>query len=427
MDPHSVMLVPARDYSPLPRSPKDIDDTQPQASNFFYLSGYQDKQALILLWRGQDNKKDSTGHIIFAPTPNPLTSLWTGELPAPAKLAKSMSFDQGLPLYSFDDSFDDAFDDFIKEKLLGVDNIYYPIGENPQLDNYICNLVNQLSNRGLRQGLATPHNLKTSDNIFATMRLVKSSTELAMIKLAANISVGGHKRLADRLPSLEYEYQGEAELSYHYRFHGATAAFPSIVAAGKNACVLHYTKNDISINPSDALLVDSGAAIGHYVADMTRCYPPKVLKTKRAQAYLQVYQEVLSVHKRLCRAVKPGMTLADLHNKAVGWLVDSLLKLGIMQGERREIIRAGSYKRYYPHQTSHWIGLDVHDLGIYKKQELGKGMVFSIEPGLYISPTDKQVASHWRGIGVRIEDTIAITPAGIVENLTQDMPYWQNS
>lgn len=421
MQPNSMILVPAAEYSPRPAAAHEIESNQLQASNFFYLSGYEDKQSLILLWRGQGDgksKKEYSEQIIFSPSPNPRASLWTGELPTPAQLGKSMKFDQGLPL--------ESFAEVIEQKLIGMENIYYPIGENTQLDNYLSELVKQLSSRGLRQGLVTPKNLKTSEDIFASMRLIKSPDELATIRLAAAISVGGHQRLAEQLANLKYEYQGEAELSYYYRSNAATLAFPSIVAAGKNACVLHYTKNDKPIKASDSLLVDSGATIGHYAADMTRCYPPRAIGSAKAEAYLAVYQEVLSVHKRLCKSVKVGMTLADLHTKSVSWLVDALLKLKIMRGDKRKIISTGAYKQYFPHLTSHWIGLDVHDLGVYKKQKLGKGMVFSIEPGLYIQPNDKSVASKWRGIGVRIEDTIAISHTGNAENLTQAMPYWQD-
>ena len=420
MKPASAMLVPGGEYSPMQLQLKDIDDAKPQASNFFYLSGYGGKQSLILLICGDSTRVDAS-QIIFSLMPTAFTDLWAGTLPSPKQLASDMKFDQGLPL--------DKVGEFLKEQLQGIKHIYYPIGESAELDSYICGLVNELSTNGSRIGAVTPTELIDSNEIFAAMRLVKSPDELAMIRQAASISVGGHKRLAEMLPNLEYEYQGEAELAYHYKLHNATAAFPSIVAGGINGCTLHYTKNDMPITPSDSLLVDSGASLHHYAADMTRCYPPREGDATAKEAYIEVYQEVLEVHKRLCATVKPGMTLTQLHAKAVEWLVESLVKLEILSGSSSnlisDLIDEGAYKKYYPHQTSHWIGLDVHDLGLYKEQQLGEGMVFSIEPGLYFAPDDDSVAPRWRGVCVRIEDTIAITDKG-VENLTQDMSYWQN-
>ena len=414
MKPNSAMLIFATDFSFQSQGVRVIEDGSPQESDFFYLSGFSNKSSCILLLK-REAKKDER-QIIFCPEPSEQATLWLGEAKSPTATASSLSFDEGLPITKLKE--------FLSERLVGIENIYYPVGKSPGIDENIASLMRHLASYGQRRSVVTPVQIINSSEILGTLRLIKSKEEMNFITMAAEISVGGHKRIMKGLIADEfrYEYQAEAELGYHYRRRNAIHAFPPIVAGGESSCVLHYTNNNKELKPTDSLLVDSGAMYNHYAADITRSYPPRI-GSKRA-AYMMTYNAVLTVHKRLCSGVNEGMTLDDLYAKAARLLTKELLKMNILQGNEREIIKQGLYKKYFPHKTSHWIGLDVHDAGTYAGQKLRPGMVFSIEPGLYFPKKDRSISSAWRGIGIRIEDTVALTNDGAI-NLTQDMPYWE--
>lgn len=415
MLPNSAMLIFASYWDMTEQGHKQLDDMSPQLSDFFYLSGFKDKDSCMLLIHSDGHP---ASQFLFCPEPSEFIALWTGGLKPPEQVAKELLFDKGLPVAEFED--------FLKTTLKGIANFYYPLGKNGTVDEKINALLRGLSDNGLRKGLTTPTKIINSDEILAAMRIIKSPAELSLIGRAAEITVSGHKGLMENLDSYRYEYQAEAELGYHYRCNGARHAFPPIVAGGGNSCVLHYTYNDKPLTAMDSLLVDSGAMFEHYAADMTRCYPPREDSGGiNREDYISIYNVVLAVHQKVCSlATEVNKTnLEKLHTATVRYLVEELIKLSIIKEDLDTVIKDETYKKYFPHKTSHWIGLDVHDLGSYESQTLKPGMVFSIEPGLYFPPYDQSIDPRWRSIGVRIEDTIAITAEGMV-NLTSGMPYW---
>jgi Xaa-Pro aminopeptidase len=251
-----------------------------------------------------------------------------------------------------------------------------------------------------------------------------------MMRKTTKISAEAHLRAMEFARPGCYEYEVQAEIEHIFRLRGAMGvAYPSIVASGSNACVLHYIKNDRQMQDNELLLIDAGCAYGYYNGDITRTFPVGGKFTKEQQA---LYEIVLEAQLKGIEAVQPSNAYNQYHDAAVSVLVDGLLDLGLLVGDKQEIIEEEKYKPFYMHKTGHWLGLDVHDVGCYKYgednwQNLQAGNIVTVEPGLYISPTIRvaegqpDVPENWRGIGIRIEDDILVTATGN-ENLTADVP-----
>ncbi len=418
MATNSALLLFGSSFAIKQEASNAIGADHKQNSDFYYLSGFNEKNsALLLINRGEKNRKQ----FIFCQPPDNFNKLWTGTLSDPKKAARQLGFDKGLLVNEFAQT--------LGELLKGLSKIYYPIydpvhyqgGQNSALNESINQILCRLNTASIRRGIITPQQIINSGEILAPLRLIKSKDEISTITKSAQISVGGHRRLLDKLPTFNYEYQAEAELVFHYRRHNGEHAFPPIVAGGARSCILHYTDNNMPLRKEDSLLVDSGAQFNHYAADMTRTHPPR--SSKNIQAFNRVYKAVLKTQKLVCKSATAGKKFEVLHKTAVHNLIKELIIMGILKGDAKKCLADGTYKKYFPHLTSHWIGLDVHDVGGYADQNLQEGMVFSVEPGLYFAKDDESVAHQWRGIGVRIEDTLAITEKG-ADNLTCDMPYY---
>jgi Xaa-Pro aminopeptidase len=250
--------------------------------------------------------------------------------------------------------------------------------------------------------------------LLGPMRLRKDAHELTLMRAAARITVHAFESAARRIPGAEGEWQVEAALEHAFRLAGAGAAFPSIAAAGANATVLHYRSNDAPLRAGELLLLDGGARHQMYCADVSRTFPASGRFTAEQRA---VYDVVLAAHAAACAAVAPRCTAADMHAAATRTLVEGMIELGLVRGTPEAVLESGDHRRYFPHRTSHWIGLDVHDVGDYALADgspvaLEPGMVLTVEPGLYVPADDSSAPAALRGVGIRLEDDLLVTDSG---------------
>jgi Xaa-Pro aminopeptidase len=245
-------------------------------------------------------------------------------------------------------------------------------------------------------------------------RLHKEPHELELMRRAAAISAQAHQRAMREARGGMMEWEVEAIIDFTFRKSGAAGpSYPSIVASAGNAAVLHYISNDREMQTGDLLLIDAGCEYQFYASDVTRTFP---VGAKFSLLQKSLYEIVLAAQMKAIEVIKPGIRFDDPHHAALRILVDGMRDLGLLHGSAEEIISSGSYRRYYMHRTSHWLGMDVHDVGVYRQGEqsrvLEPGMVLTVEPGIYIAPNDEEAAESFRGIGIRIEDDVLVTPEG---------------
>jgi Xaa-Pro aminopeptidase len=258
------------------------------------------------------------------------------------------------------------------------------------------------------------------------MRLFKSPEEVEIMRRAAKISAAAHKTVMQHVRPGMNEAEIEALIDYEFRRNGCRrTGYGSIVAGGRNATCLHYVSNNEPLRDGDLLLIDAGGEVDYYTADITRTFP---VGRQFSPAQAKVYDLVIQSQLECLAMTKPGVTLPQIHQRACEVLTEGMLSLGLLQGKRDELIKAGAHKRFYPHNTSHYLGMDVHDVGLYRvnaqseePRKLEAGMVFTIEPGFYVQPGDRDAPSEYANIGIRIEDNVLITSSGC-ENLTSDAP-----
>ena len=288
-------------------------------------------------------------------------------------------------------------------------------------DKKVTGLLNEVRGRA-RTGVASPEEIVDVRQPLDALRLVKDEHELKLMRRAAEISAGAHRRAMESTRVGWYEYQVEAELLHEFLRHGAQAvAYPSIVAGGPNACVLHYRDNNRQLQENELLLIDAGCEFHGYASDITRTFP---VGGRFTGPQKDIYELVLASQLACLEAVRPGADFHDYHQVAERVLAQGYIDLGLCKGTLDEVLENGSYKQYYMHRAGHWLGLDVHDAGLYRvkgsSQKLAPGMVLTVEPGTYIRPADN-VPEHFWDIGVRIEDDVLVTAGGI-DNLTAAAP-----
>jgi len=288
-------------------------------------------------------------------------------------------------------------------------------------DRKIADTLNEVRNR-VRSGVAAPDAIVDVRAQLDSMRLTKDLHEVALMRRAATISSGAHRRAMERTRPGWYEYQVEAELAHEFLHHGAQAvAYPSIVASGPNACVLHYRENNRKMVDGDLLLIDAGCEYQGYASDITRTFP---VNGRFSGPQKDIYELVLASQLACLDAVKPGVDFHDYHKVAERVLAQGFIDLGLCHGTLDEVLESGTYKQFYMHRAGHWLGLDVHDAGLYQvkgqSMKLAPGMVLTVEPGAYIRPAENVPEAFWN-IGVRIEDDVLVTSSG-VENLTAEAP-----
>jgi len=389
---------------------KDVEYPYRQDSDFHYLTGFDEPEAVAVFAPGREQGR----FILFCRPYDEAQAIWTGRHAGLEGARERFGADEA---YAIED-LGSVLPDLLDQKNV----VYFPIGADGDLDRAVMAAVNGLRGKA-RAGAKPPEEFVALDRLLHEMRLRKSPGEIQTMRKAADVSVQAHRRAMLACRPGMYEYEIEAELTHEFMRHGLRyAAYPSIVAGGGNACVLHYTENTDILRDGDLLLIDAGAEFGNYAADITRTFP---VNGRFSDAQRQLYELVLEAQLAAIDKIRPGKTWIEPHDAAVRVLVKGLVKLGLLEGRVGKLIKDEAYKKFYMHRTGHWLGMDVHDVGDYKIggewRELEPGMVLTVEPGLYVSPSCQEVEPKWRGIGIRIEDDVVVTKDGC-EVLTEAMP-----
>jgi len=378
-------------------------------SYFYYLTGFPEPEALVALVAGADGDR----HLLFCREKNEEREIWDGFRYGPDAAREIFGFDEAHPIAELGRMLAD----------LAADRpaLYTPLGLFEPWDRKVTDTLNEVRGRA-RTGVSAPAEIVDVRQELDALRLVKDEHEIALMRRAAVISAGAHRRAMERTRPGWHEYQVEAELAHEFMRLGAQAvAYPSIVAGGPNACVLHYRDNNRQLQDGELLLIDAGCEYQGYASDITRTFPVNGRFTGPQKA---VYELVLAAQQACLDAVKPGAYFHDYHKVAERVLAQGYLDLGLCKGTLDEALESGSYKQFYMHRAGHWLGMDVHDAGLYQvkgaSQKLVPGMVLTVEPGTYIRPADNVPEEFW-DIGVRIEDDVLVTATGI-DNLTAAAP-----
>ena len=374
-------------------------------SHFYYLTGFPEPEAVLVL------TKDKS--LLFCRERNEEREIWDGFRYGPAAARERFGFDEAHPIGKLDEE--------MARLLENRPALYYPMGADADWDARAMRWLNAVRAR-VRAGIAAPDEMHDVRAAIDDMRLVKDAHERGVMRRAARIAAAAHRRAMQRTRPGRYEYEIEAELLYEFRRSGAQfPAYSPIVAGGANACVLHYVANDAALRDGDLLLIDAGCELDGYASDLTRTYP---VNGRFSAAQREVYDIVLAAQRAAMDEVRPGRAWNDPHDAAVKVLAQGLLDLKLIPGSLEEALQKETYKRFYMHRTGHWLGLDVHDAGDYKRagswRALAPGMVLTVEPGLYIRAAN-DVPERLRNIGIRIEDDVLVTDAGC-EVLTAEAP-----
>ena len=378
-------------------------------SYFHYLTGFPEPDAVAALVAGSDGDR----HVLFCRDKNEEREIWDGFRYGPDAAREIFGFDDAYPIA--------ALGEKLPEFASDQPALFTPLGLFEPWDRRITQLLNDVRDRA-RTGVAAPGEIVDVRGVLDAMRLVKDEHEIGLMRRAAVISSGAHRRAMERTRPGWFEYQVEAELLHEFLHNGAQAvAYPSIVASGPNACVLHYRDNNRELVDGELLLIDAGCEYQGYASDITRTFP---VGGRFSGPQKDVYELVLASQLACLDAVRPGAAFHDYHKAAERVLAQGYIDLGLCHGTLDEVLESGSHKQFYMHRAGHWLGMDVHDAGLYQvqgaSQVLVPGMVLTVEPGTYIRPADNVPEQFWN-IGVRIEDDVLVTAAGH-ENLTAATP-----
>lgn len=401
----SAVLLPAA--SLVPRS-RDSEFPFRQSSDFHYLTGFPEPDALLVLLPGRAEGES----VLFCQDRNPARETWTGIRLGAEGALREHGFDQAFENAEREARLDDLLD--------GRATLYLPLDDGESLA--LARAVRERLASRVRRGARPPGAFADLAPLLHEQRLIKSEAELGLLRHAGAISARAHRRAMQAARPGLAEYHLQAELEHEFRWQGASGpAYASIVGGGVNACVLHYVDNRATLREGDLVLIDAGAEFDLYAGDITRTFP---VSGRFSEAQRALYAVVLAAQERAVAAVEPGATLAAIHDGVMRDLIAGLIRLGLLEGELEARLADESLKRFYPHSTSHWLGLDVHDVGAYRRggapRPLAPGMVLTVEPGLYV-PADEDIPVPFRGIGIRIEDDVAVTSDGH-EVLTSAVP-----
>lgn len=398
----------------------DVEHKFRQDSSFWYLTGFNEPDSALLIIK---TKKETVNYIFSRPREKE-KEIWTGKIAGPKKAKEITGTDQAFEFKELESQL---------EKLLsGLSHVYFEFS----LSNYHflrSKILEIVKHRRIQR-------ITSTQNLIGELRLFKEAFEIEQMKTAAKISAEAHKLAMQKAKPGKHEFTLEGIIEGHFRLCGAGWAYPSIVASGNNATILHYTANDQELQKGDLLLIDAGSEYNYYASDITRTFP---VNGKFSKAQRQAYELVLNSQKAaIAQCHKKNATFDSVHEAAVEVLCEGLIDLGLLKGKLSENIKNKTFRKFYMHKTSHWLGLDVHDVGSYleplveaknlketsanskpkdNSRILKPGMVITVEPGLYFDPEDTTIPKEYRGIGIRIEDDVLITKTG-AEVLTNSAP-----
>lgn len=396
---------------------RDVEHNFRQDSDFFYLTGFDEPNAVAVLAPHHEAHQ----FVMFVQPKDSLQETWSGYRVGVEAAKEEYGADAVYPITELDEH--------LPQYLAQADRIYYRWGRDHDFNQTVINHWQRLLAKYPKEGVG-PVALEDPITVLDPMRSIKSDAELALMRQAVTISVEAHHLAHELARPGTYEYEIQAEMERLFRRRGGVGpAYPTIVASGFNACILHYTDNKRQIQDQDLVLIDGGCSYDYYNADITRTYPASGAFTPEQKI---LYDLVLTAQEAAIAQVQPGKPFNLFHETAVEILTEGLVELGLLQGEVKTLIEEEKYKPFYMHRTGHWLGLDVHDVGVYKQdqetwQPFQAGQVVTVEPGLYIGPNiqlaedQPEVPECWRGIGIRIEDDVLVTPTGH-EVLTRDVP-----
>jgi Xaa-Pro aminopeptidase len=387
----------------------DVHFPYRQDSNFYYLTGFEEPESIFIFRPGL--KPES---VMFVRRRDPERETWDGFRYGPEGVEREFKIDKAYPI--------DEFMVHAPALLKDVEQVYYRMFKNPEADHLVQQCLERVKNMQGRTGLGLLA-IHDADTFLGEYRVVKSEMELTNLREACEISAQAH------LAAMRFTRPGVTErqvmgvLSHNFYMKGAAReGYNHIVASGNAATTLHYNFNDQVCKDGDLLLIDSGAEYNYFTGDITRTYP---VNGKFTDEQARVYQGVLDVQKKIIEYVKPGIVFKDLHEMGTSLLTDLMLELGLLSGRKDDLIASLQQKKYYPHGIGHWLGMDVHDAGLYFKNKepraIEQNMCFTIEPGLYIPADDTSAPQKYRGIGIRIEDNLRVTSHGC-ENMTSSVP-----
>ncbi len=377
-------------------------------SDFYYLTGYLEPDAWLLL-----RTHESPRSVLFCRDRDPEKELWEGRRLGVAAVPQALGLEAAFPLAELDAK--------LPELLAGAPALWLPLAENEEIDARLRRLLAALRTKA-RLGPPAPDTLHDARALIARMRRVKDAFELELMQRSATIAAHAHRRAMRVCRPGLHEYALEAELIAEFRRHGAQGpSYPSIVAGGANACILHYTDNRARLQAGELVLIDAGCEYDGYASDITRTFP---VDGRFRPPQRLLYDLVLAAQEAAIAAIRPGATFDEPHQTAVRVLTQGLLDLGLLSGSLDEALERQTYKRFYMHRTGHWLGLDVHDAGPTHENgqpvTLVPGMVLTVEPGLYVPEADDVPRDFWN-LGIRIEDDALVTEKGC-RLLTRDVP-----
>lgn len=391
-----IVVLPS---APVRTRSRDVEYRYRQDSDFYYLSGFAEPDAVLALVPGRANGE----YLLFCRERDADQELWDGSRAGPDGAIRHFAADDAFPI--------DDIDDILPGIIESCSRVYYTMGMYSDFDARIAEWINSLRSRESR-GVHTPHEFVALDHLLHDMRLYKSRAEIAALRRSAKVAVRAHERAMRRIRPGMYEYEVEAEFRYEFRRNNAWVSYSPIVGTGGNSCTLHYVDNNHALADGDLILIDAGCELDYYASDITRTMP---VNGKFSDAQRAVYEIVLEAQLAAIDATRKGAPWNAPHDAAVEIITRGLKSLGLLEGSLRRLIRDEGYRRFFMHRTGHWLGMDVHDVGDYKVGDewrmLEPGMVTTVEPGVYI-PADSDIPPKYRNIGIRIEDDVAVTAKG---------------
>ncbi|MBW2527210.1 MAG: aminopeptidase P N-terminal domain-containing protein [Deltaproteobacteria bacterium] len=396
--------------TPVATRNRDIEHPYRQDSDLYYFTGLEEPRAALVLTSVHEEHRA----VLFVQDRDADRELWDGARVGVEAARERFDVDAAFPIAELSRRLPDY--------LIGAATVHYELGHRPKLDALVIDAIARTRARA-RSPQVRPKRIVHPEETWHEMRLRKDEAELAALRRAASITCEAHRAAMAAARPGQHEYELEAVLGEVFRRRGSPrVAYETIVASGANATVLHYVANRRRMEEGDLVLIDAGCEWDCYAGDITRTFP---VSGRFSEPQRRLYEVVLAAQVAAIEACRPGATVDEVHQVALQELVAGMLELGLLTGRAEAIIADESYKRYFMHRTSHWLGLDVHDVGAYyvdgASRALEPGMVVTIEPGLYVSATDDQAPADYRGIGIRIEDDIVITADGY-ENLTAAVP-----
>ena len=379
------------------------------SSDLYWLTGWPDPDVALLVRHGE------APFTLFVQPKNAEMEVWTGYRPGPEGAVED---------YGMDAAFDiEELPDKLIEALQGISVLHHAWAEDADNDSLLAAVLKKAARKARKSKQATPLTFHHPTRLLHELRLKKTDAEVAVMREAARVTALAHIAAMEAAAPGVGEWEIDALLTYTYRREGGEGSgYTNIVAGGENACILHYIKNDQPLEDGDLLLIDSGGEVGFYTADVTRTFP---VNGRFTAPQRKVYEIVLDAQLQSIDVARAGRSYSEMHEVATRRLVEGMIELGLLEGDVDELIEESAHKKYYMHGTGHWLGLDVHDVGLYVKdgesRPLEPGMIVTVEPGLYIPIDDEDAPEQYRGIGVRIEDDVLVTD-GEPDVLTADIP-----